>query len=62
MIQVSSLNAAITLINARLNWRHPYLGHNIVRSVNPKQVVNHLLEHKYCGIANGRASLDQDPR
>ena len=68
----SSLGAAALINGARLNWKHPYLGYNIVRSVNPKQVVNHLLEHKYCGIANGRAefgpralgnrSLIADPR
>ena len=68
----SSLGAAALINGARLNWKHPYLGYNIVRSLNPKQVVNHLLEHKYCGIANGRAefgpralgnrSLIADPR
>lgn len=38
-----------------INWKTPYLGYNIKREVNPKEVVNHLLEHTYCGIANGRA-------
>jgi carbamoyltransferase len=68
----SSLGAAALINGVRLNWRHPYLGHNIAKSISPKQVVNHLLEHKYCGIANGRAefgpralgnrSLIADPR
>lgn len=41
--------------NDRINWRNPYLGYDIKREVNPKEVVDHLLEHTYCGIANGRA-------
>ena len=39
----------------RINWIDPYLGYDIKRDINPKEVVNHLLEHTYCGIANGRA-------
>ena len=39
----------------RINWIHPYLGYDIKREINPKEVVDHLLEHTYCGIANGRA-------
>jgi carbamoyltransferase len=68
----SSLGAAALINKVRLNWKHPYLGHNIDRTINPKEVVRHLLEHKYCGIANGRAefgpralgnrSLIADPR
>lgn len=68
----SSLGAAALVNKRRLNWKHPYLGWNIEREVNPKEVVEHLLKHKYCGIANGRAefgpralgnrSLIADPR
>ena len=39
----------------RINWTNPYLGYDIKRDINPKEVVDHLLEHTYCGIANGRA-------
>jgi carbamoyltransferase len=39
----------------RINWKDPYLGYDIKREINPKEVVDHLLEHTYCGIANGRA-------
>ena len=38
-----------------INWKGPYLGYDIKRDINPKEVVDHLLEHTYCGIANGRA-------
>ena len=40
----------------QLIWT-PYLGYNIDREVNPKEVVDHLLEHKVCGLANGRAEF-----
>lgn len=39
-----------------LKW-NPYLGTNIDREVNPTEVVDHLLEHHYCGLANGRAEF-----
>jgi carbamoyltransferase len=41
----------------RINWEDPYLGYDIKRDINPKEVVNHLLNHTYCGIANGRAEF-----
>jgi carbamoyltransferase len=43
--------------NDRINWIDSYLGYNINRDINPKTVVDHLLEHTYCGIANGRAEF-----
>jgi len=41
----------------RLNWVDAYLGYNIKREVNPKEVVNYILKHKVCGIANGQAEF-----
>jgi carbamoyltransferase len=41
---------------SNLIWT-PYLGYNIDREVNPSDVVDHLLEHKVCGLANGRAEF-----
>jgi carbamoyltransferase len=41
----------------RINWTDPYLGYDINRDINPKTVVDHLLEHTYCGIANSRAEF-----
>lgn len=68
----SSLGAAAAYLDKRLNWIDPYLGTNIDKQVNPKQVVDYLLQHSYCGVANGRAefgpralgnrSLIADPR
>jgi carbamoyltransferase len=40
-----------------INWKDAYLGYDIKREINPKEVVDHLLDHTYCGIANGRAEF-----
>jgi len=39
-----------------LNWS-PYLGYNIERDINPKEVVDYLMKNKVCGVANGRAEF-----
>jgi len=41
----------------RINWKDAYLGYNIEREINPKEVVDYILEHKVCGIANGQAEF-----
>lgn len=41
----------------RIKWEDPYLGYDIKRDINPKEVVKHLLEHTFCGVANGRAEF-----
>ena len=68
----SSLGAAALMYGKKLNWRGPYLGYNINKKINPKDVVKELLKNKICGIANGKAefgpralgnrSLIADPR
>ena len=68
----SSLGAAAAINGKMLNWTGPYLGTNINREINPKEVVDFLLDKSICGIANGRAefgpralgnrSLIADPR
>lgn len=37
-----------------LDWS-PYLGHNIERDINPKEVAKYLTDNRVCGVANGRA-------
>lgn len=37
-----------------LTWS-PYLGHNIDREIDPKEVAQYLVDNKVCGVANGRA-------
>ena len=53
----SSLGAAALAYGKKLKWRHPYLGTDIRREINPTEVVEHLLKHSYCGVANGRAEF-----
>jgi carbamoyltransferase len=40
----------------KLIWS-PYAGYDIKSDVNPSAIVDHLLEHRYCGIASGRAEF-----
>ena len=68
----NALGAAALVEKKKLKWSHPYLGNNIRRAINVGEVVEHLINHSYCGIANGRAefgpralgnrSLIADPR
>ena len=37
-----------------ITWS-PYLGHNIDRDIDPKEVAQYLVENRVCGVANGRA-------
>lgn len=53
----SSLGAAALEYGRKLKWKGPYLGTNIDREINPKDVVNHLLNHSVCGVAHGRAEF-----
>ena len=53
----SSLGAAALVNKKKLKWTNPYLGYNIKISVNPKKVVDELLERKVCGVAHGRAEF-----
>lgn len=43
--------------NDRINWTHPFLGHNIEGELDVERVVDYILENKVCGIANGRAEF-----
>ena len=68
----SSLGAAAAYLDKQLNWVDPYLGTDIKRDINVKEVVSYIIDNSYCGIANGRAefgpralgnrSLIADPR
>ena len=52
----SSLGAS-ALKQGKIKWDNPYLGYNIERLINPKEVVDDLLENKIVGVANGRAEF-----
>lgn len=53
----SALGAAAAINDRMLNWKHPYLGYDIDREINPKEVVKYLKKHSVCGVANGRAEF-----
>tara|TARA_B100000073_G_scaffold147968_2_gene121802 strand:+ start:412 stop:1797 length:1386 start_codon:yes stop_codon:yes gene_type:complete len=67
----AALGAALLVSGKKVQWT-PYCGHNIERKVDPKDVVQCLLENGVVGVANGRAeygpralgnrSLLADPR
>jgi carbamoyltransferase len=66
-IAVSPTDAGSSLGTAAMSWAKatgedqliwtPYLGYNIDREINPKEVVDHLLKERVCGLANGRAEF-----
>lgn len=68
----AALGAAALAYQKKLNWVSPFLGYDIQRYCNPEHIVNYLLTHKMCGIANGKSefgpralgnrSLIADPR
>jgi carbamoyltransferase len=68
----AALGAAALAYGKKLNWVSPYLGYDIKCDINVNGVVEYLLNHKMCGIANGPAefgpralgnrSLIADPR
>lgn len=41
----------------RVNWEHPFLGHEIEGVLDHEQVVDYILKNKVCGVANGRAEF-----
>ena len=58
----SSLGAAAWAYAAetgkdRVRWTDAFLGFEIQRPINPKEVVDHLLSKKICGIAHGAAEF-----
>ena len=53
----SALGAAALVLKRKLKWRNPYLGTFIGKGVNPKKLVEELLNNKVCGVANGRAEF-----
>jgi len=53
----SSLGAAALVHGGRLNWQHPYLGHNIPGEYPVKELVKELTKNKIVGVASGRAEF-----
>ena len=53
----SSLGAAALVHGGKLNWQHPYLGHNIPGEYPVKELVKELAKNKIAGVASGRAEF-----
>ena len=53
----SALGAAALIQKTKLQWKTPYLGLDIKRTINPKNVVEELLSRKVCGVANRKAEF-----
>ena len=53
----SSIGAAALSYGRKLNWKDPYLGYNIRREIDPKEVAQYLVDNSYCGVANGCAEF-----
>ena len=53
----SSLGAAALVLKEKLEWKHPYLGYNILKKINTNSVVKELLKNKVAGVANGKAEF-----
>jgi carbamoyltransferase len=68
----SSVGAVLAHKKKHIEWNGPYLGYDMGYKSGNEEIVAHLLEHKMCGIARGRAefgpralgnrSLIADPR
>ena len=53
----SSLGAAALAYGKRVNWQHPYLGHEIAGCYPVDAVIEELLTNKIVGVASGRAEF-----
>lgn len=68
----SAVGAVLADISKHIKWPGPYLGHDMGYKNTNAEIVDYLIEHKYCGLARGRAeygpralgnrSLIADPR
>jgi carbamoyltransferase len=51
----SSLGAAAALYRKHLNWKHPYLGHDLGGEYPTQQILDSLISNKIAAVATGRA-------
>lgn len=68
----SAVGAVLADMSKHIPWPGPYLGYDMGYRNNNREIVEYLLEHKFCGLARGRAeygpralgnrSLIADPR
>jgi carbamoyltransferase len=53
----SALGAAAKIYDKKINWKSPYLGTNIKKEVNPREIAEYINKNIICGIANGKAEF-----
>jgi carbamoyltransferase len=53
----SAIGAAALSLGKKLKWKNPYLGYEIKRELDPKAIASYIIEHSYCGVANGPAEF-----
>ncbi len=53
----SSIGCIAASQKQKLNWQHPFLGHNIEGEYPIDRIIKELEENKMCGVANGRAEF-----
>jgi carbamoyltransferase len=53
----SSLGCIAASQKQHLNWKSPFLGHNIEGEYPVDAIIKELTENKMCGVANGRAEF-----
>ena len=53
----SSLGCIAASEKKHLNWKHPFLGHNIEGEYPVDKIIKELTENKIVGVANGRAEF-----
>lgn len=53
----NSLGSAALAMGGPLDWRDPYLGHNIPGAYPTNQLLDHLLSDRVVGVASGRAEF-----
>ena len=53
----SSLGAAASYIDKKINWEDCFLGNDIEKELDVKGIVQELLKNKVVGVANGKAEF-----
>lgn len=53
----SAIGAVLAKENKHIDWPGPLLGYDMGYSATNREIVDHLLKHKMCGIARGKAEF-----
>jgi carbamoyltransferase len=53
----SAIGAVLSKQQRHINWQGPLLGYDMGSKNSNASIVQHLLEHKICGVARGRAEF-----